>query len=82
MLNPHPNYSQLQKLAGHDKVIYVAVGYETDDRRIPEPPNKRHHPHSKLAITQAILQNSLASTFIVGTTLAKDLLDPSKAVKD
>ena len=75
VLAPHPSYRQLQKLAGDNKVIYVAMGYESDDRRHPQPPAQRPPAHSKLAITQAILQQTLSSTCILGATLATDLLD-------
>ncbi|MEI6077512.1 MAG: hypothetical protein WCS94_18170, partial [Verrucomicrobiota bacterium] len=64
-------------LAGQDKVIYVAVGYDSDDRRPPQPA-KRTALHSKLAITQAILHQSLTRTCILGATLAYDLLNPPK----
>jgi len=75
VLSPHPTHHQLQTLAGQDKVIYVAMGYENDDRRRPQPPARRPATHSKLAITKAILQQSLTRTCILGATLARDLLD-------
>lgn len=78
VLSPHPTHDQLQTLAGLDKVIYVAVGYQSDDRRHPQPPAPRPGPHSKYAITQAVLQQSLAGTCILGATLAYDLLHPPK----
>ena len=75
VLSPHPTHHQLQTLAGQDKVIYVAMGYENDDRRRPQPPARRPATHSKLAITKAILQQSLTRTCILGATLARDLLE-------
>ena len=81
VLNPYPSYSQLQTLAGQNKVIYVALGYENDDRRPPQPPAPRPVAHSKLLITQAILNQSLTSTCILGATLAHDLLNPPVSSK-
>lgn len=73
-LNPHPTYLDLQALASRDSIIYVAMGYQSDDRR-PDPALADRPKHSKLAVTQAILRHTLARTCILGTTLARDLLE-------
>ena len=77
ILNPHPAYEELQTLASKDRIVYVAVGHQADDRRPLDP--AAHAPtHSKLAVTLAILRRSLARTCVLGNTLARDLGDATK----
>jgi len=72
-LRLNPTYSYLQAVAGRDGVILIPVGYQTDD--LTRDGNTRSgRVHSKLAITRAIIQRSLARTIVLGATLAKDLL--------
>jgi len=77
VLNPHPTYPDLQTLASRDGIIFVAVGSPLNERRpdlTKQPPQK----HPKLAVTRAILEHTLARTCILGTTLARDLLEATK----
>jgi len=50
-------------------------GYETDDQK--HNTRAEATTHSKLAITQAILAGNLSRTFVLGATLAHDLLAAS-----
>lgn len=73
ILNPHPTYAELQTLASKDRVIYVALGYQQDDRRPESSAAQKSQTHSKLAVTLAILRRSLARTCVLGNTLACDI---------
>lgn len=79
ILHPHPSYSELQTLAASDRIILVAMGYETDDTR-REPNREPRQTHSKLTVTRAILNHSLARTCVLGATLARNLLEPREPV--
>ncbi len=68
-----PTYSDLQKLAARDGVIFIPTGNQHDDGR-PNPKAEPRHIHSKLAVTQAILNHSLTRTCVLGATLAGELL--------
>ena len=78
ILRPHPTYDELQSLASLDKIVYVAMGYENDDRR-RDPDADPKPVHSKLEVTRAILHRTLTKTCILGTTLADDILDEKKS---
>ena len=74
-LHPRPGYDQLRQLAKDDRIIYVATGYEHEDRR-RDPVAAAVTPHSKLAVTHAVLSQPLTRTCVLGATLARDLLKP------
>jgi len=70
-LNVNLDYSTLQSLAGHNKVIFVPMGF-----RYSEAPNVSLSTpeHSKLEVTWAVLKRSLTHTCILGNTLAQSLV--------
>jgi len=79
-LRPNPDYDTLHRLAGDSKVIFIALGHQTEEFTLPnksESSNKLEH--SKLEVTHAILKGKLASTCILGVTLAKELIAKNKA---
>ena len=71
-LNLHPTYSEIHTLAGNNKVIFVPMGYGSEDTGSDAAGSATEH--SKLAVTRAILKNSLAHTCILGNTLARALI--------
>ena len=73
-LRPAPSYADLKSVATLDGVVFVALGYRMDYQLRPAGGGPRP-PHSKLAVTRAILGRGLARTCVLGTTLARDLLE-------
>ncbi len=71
-LNPGPAYADLQSAADANRVILMLKGYERDDLKSDQRPASV--THSKLAIARAILAGKLSRTFVLGATLAHDLL--------
>ena len=72
-LRPNPNYSHLQTVAARDGIILILVAYQGDDLSREEEAH-RGKPHSKLDITRAMLQRSLARTIVLGAALTQALL--------
>ena len=73
-LNLHPTYTDLHALAGRDGVVFVPMGYRNDELQ-PDPAAGSRQRHSKHGVTRAILKHALARTCVLGTTLARDLLE-------
>jgi hypothetical protein len=67
-----PAYGDLQTAADQDRVVLMVTGLETDDQK--HDTRAGATTHSKLAITRAILAGKLSRTFVIGATLAQDLL--------
>jgi hypothetical protein len=53
------------------------ISYQNDDRR-PDLSVSPRPPHSKLAVTRAILHRTLTRTCVLGATLARELIETNE----